>query len=272
MGTRNYGSEGYFKLREYIKKELRSLGITPKTHSFRSKYFPKRQGENIYAVLKGENPKLKIIVLGGHYDTRSIAEKEISPMLKRKPIMGANDGGSSVAVLLELARVLSKRKLERSIMFVFFDMEDDGGMRMRHPKMHTLDTDWIQGSIYFAKENILRKDNVYFGVLVDMVAFPKARFKFERYAYTRYPKLYEYVWEKAEELSYGYHFPKAHYGGIIDDHLPFVFKGIPFINIIDMNYPYHHKQSDTYDKTDAGILQKVGRLVEYVVLNPPKMK
>ncbi len=275
MGVRNYGSEGHTKVRQFIKDEMGKMGYTANVHNFKAPYIARRNGQNIYAYLKGKSDKY--IILASHYDTRSVAEKDPSFTLRKNPMIGANDGGSSTAVLLELMRVLKKREgsLPYSIAFIFFDLEDDGNIYNQHQKLHDpnnpLQTDWIQGSIMFAQDNIIPKEKIYFGILLDLVGSKNIVFKYETYSYRRFAYLYEYVWDAASNLGYKKYFQKSHWGPIVDDHLPFVYRGIPFIDIIDIGYEYHHTHSDTLDKIDKASLEVVGNVVEYIVQNPPKI-
>lgn len=262
MGPRNYGSKAYYALRGYITNTVMKCGLSPRTHAFRTPHFPDRRGENYYAVIPGADPRH--IIIAAHYDTRSTGDKELLPA-RRGPIIGANDGASGVGVLLELARVLPGEKLPYSVMLVFFDLEDDGSFARSFT-----DTDWIQGSLAFAARSDLTKDTVRFGILLDMVGSAKAVFRYESYAYTRYPALYDAVWDRARSLGYA-SFVKSASGEIIDDHIPFAVKGIPFIDIIDMGFPQHHTQGDVLSTISAAQLGRIGTLITSIVTAPPKL-
>ncbi len=135
-----------------------------------------------------------------------------------------------------------------------------------------LNTDWIQGSIKFVEDSVIPKEKIYFGILLDMVGSGDAVFKYESFSFQRYSNIYKYVWNIARSFGYGSHFSDSHWGFIIDDHSPFVYNGIPFIDIIDMGYKYHHTQGDTLDKMDKKMLGAIGSIVEYVVENPPMLR
>ncbi|MBI4979294.1 MAG: M28 family peptidase [Spirochaetes bacterium] len=259
MGPRNYNSAGHRAAVTFITNELAALGCAPVLQHFTADSIPGRRGINIYTVLKGASPVYA--VAAGHYDTRSVAEKELSPQKRDTPIIGANDGGASAGMLLALAAALKRHQLPQSVMLVFFDLEDDGSYA-RSPSQ----TDWIQGSRAFAASGILTVSNTAFGLLIDMPGSADARFYYESYAFERFPKLYAAVWRVAASLG-GENFIPRERGGIIDDHIPFILKGIPFIDIIDIDYAYHHRQSDTCDKISAAMLARVGRIVEYTLVN-----
>lgn len=271
MGPRNYGSLAHKNVREFFKNEIKNIGYAPLTHSFEAPNIKGREGENIYAFLKGKSDKC--IVLASHYDSRSVAEKDINPADRNKPIEGANDGASSSGVLLELMKALKpyENDLPYSVYFVFFDLEDDGNLfDVKGPKI--LDTDWIQGSIAFVKDDIINKNSIEFGILLDMVGSYSANFLFESYAFTKYSYIYRFIWEAAKKLGYEKYFLEGEYGIIIDDHTPFLESDIPFVDIIDIGYQYHHTQSDTIDKIDVNTLKAVGETVEYIVKNANEIK
>ena len=154
LGPRNYGSEAHKKVRELLKSEMINMGYEVYSHKFNAPKIKNRAGENIYAFLEGNEKKNEYIVIASHYDSRSVAEKDADTSKRNSPIIGANDGGSSTGVLLELMRVLKNYKLPYSICFVLFDLEDDGNL-FDVDGNNILDTDWIQGSIAFVDENVI---------------------------------------------------------------------------------------------------------------------
>lgn len=271
MGSRYYGSDAHENVKIFLKETINSFGYNSLSHNFDAPYIKNRKGENIYAFLKGKSDKY--IIISTHFDSRSIAEKDPNPFDRNDPISGANDGASSTGAVLELMRVLKKyeNELPYSVAFVFFDLEDDGGLFNVEGKNFT-QTDWIQGSIAFASDNIIPSDQIYFGILLDMVGSFDPEFMYESYAYTKNGYLYNYVWDTAKKLGYSNYFLNKQYGVIVDDHTPFLELNIPFIDIIDMNYSYHHTQADTIDKISEDTLYKVGSLVEYIIKNTDDIK
>lgn len=273
FGPRIYGSKSHRDARIFFKEEIKSMGYEVFTHNFDAPYIEGRKGENIYAFLEGENEEY--IILASHYDSRSVAEKDRKIENRNKPIDGANDGASSSGVLLELMNSLKNIKLTYGVCFILFDLEDDGNLFYNDGKS-LIETDWIQGSIAFVNDEILwrkkiKKEKIKFGILLDMVGSADAKFKYESFAYAYYPNIYEKIWSFANDLGYKNYFIKEHYGIITDDHIPFLIKGIPFIDIIDMGYKYHHTSEDTIDKIDIKTLEIVGRIVEYTLKNAGKI-
>ncbi len=278
FGPRIYGSKSHKKTRIFFKEEIKAMGYEVFTHNFDAPYIEGRKGENIYAFLEGENEEY--IILASHYDSRSVAEKDKKKENRNKPIDGANDGASSSGVLLELMNSLKNIKLTYGVCFILFDLEDDGNLFYNNGN-GLIETDWIQGSIAFVNDKILekekvenekiKKEKIKFGILLDMVGSANAKFKYESFAYTYYPNIYEKIWDFANDLGYKDYFIKEHYGIITDDHIPFLIERIPFIDIIDMGYKYHHTLEDTIDKIDIKTIEVVGRTVEYTLKNVDKI-
>ena len=274
LGPRNYGSEAHKKVRIFFKQEISNIGYEVFSHNFEAPYIEGRNGENIYAFLKGKTDNYVIIT--SHFDSRSVAEKDPIEVNRNKPISGANDGASSSGVLLELMKALKNyNDLPYSVCFVLFDLEDDGNL-FDVVGNSLVETDWIQGSIAFVNEVILRdkiidKQKIKFGILLDMVGSKDAKFKYESFAHTYYSSIYNKVWQYAGDLGYGKYFFDEHYGTITDDHIPFLNERIPFIDVIDMGYHFHHTSQDTIDKLDKKTLEAVGKTIEYTVKNADKV-
>jgi Zn-dependent M28 family amino/carboxypeptidase len=168
------------------------------------------------------------------------------------PVPGANDGASGVAVLLEFARILPPyldqiTKLEkdsfRQVWLVFFDAEDNGRLE---------GWDWILGSKAFVADLEMYPDAA---VVVDMIGDADLNIYKERYSDTL---LINEIWEQAKQLGYSDYFIPTYKYNILDDHYPFLVKGIPAVDIIDFDYPYWHTTSDTIDKVSSHSLQIVG--------------
>ena len=170
-----------------------------------------------------------------------------TPTTRTEPVPGANDGASGVAVLLELARALDKTKLENEVWLVFFDAEDNGRLD---------GWQFIAGSSYFAQQLTEKPAAV---IIADMIGDADQQIYKEQ---NSTPWLVEQVWGIAKELGYeGYFLPTAKYS-MLDDHTPFLRKGIPAVDLIDFDYPYWHTTEDTADKVSAASLARVGRVLE----------
>jgi Zn-dependent M28 family amino/carboxypeptidase len=163
-------------------------------------------------------------------------------------VPGANDGASGVAVLLELARAINVDKVHHEVWLAFFDAEDDGQID---------GWDWIVGSTYMANSLSVQPQAM---ILVDMVGDTEQNFYFDG---NSDPSLSQKVWAIAAQLGYGdYFIPQVKYS-MIDDHTPFVQRGIPSIDIIDFDYPYWHTIADTADKVSPVSLGRVGETLQF---------
>ncbi len=160
---------------------------------------------------------------------------------------GANDGASGVAVLIELAHVLDRNRLSQPVWLVFFDAEDSGNIG---------GWDWIVGSTHYADNLAADLEAV---VIVDMVGDRDLQLFVEKHSD---PGLVQEIWSVADTFGYQAFVNTPKYS-IIDDHLPFLRKGVPAVDIIDFDYPYWHTTRDTVDKVSADSLEQVGRTLEH---------
>jgi glutaminyl-peptide cyclotransferase len=192
------------------------------------------------------------IIIASHYDSRIFADQDTTPEGRKLPVLGANDGASTVAILLELARDLPI-KYGKQIWLVFFDAEDNGGIN---------GYDWILGSQYFVDQLKGKPDNV---VILDMVGDKDLNIYMEK---NSNHALNQEIWGVAARLGYKQFIPTYKYN-IIDDHIPFVNAGIKAVDIIDFDYPYWHTTQDTLDKISAESLKAVGdTILKWLALDP----
>ena len=196
----------------------------------------------------GHMPRL---ILCAHWDTRPFADHEPDSTLRDKPILGANDGASGCAVLMELANLIPELDTPYGIDLVLFDCEDYGSAG-------NLDYFCI-GSKYFV-ENI-PTDRYAFGVLLDLIGDADLRIYRENYSHDHARRVVDEVWGKANEVG-AYSFVDSIKHAVYDDHIPFLEKGIPVIDVIDFDYPYWHTVEDTADKASPDSLERVGRTLE----------
>jgi glutaminyl-peptide cyclotransferase len=240
FGARPVGSPAGKQTGDWIIAQLKDLGWEVQTHEFDWNGVPVR---NIIAKV-GTGP---IVMVGAHYDTRPVADNDPDPAARTQPIVGANDGASGVAVLLELARVLDRASLSNEVWLTFFDAEDMG----RLPGW-----DWAVGSRQFAESLTTLPEQM---ILLDMIGDTNQRFPFEG---NSNPQLRSQIWQLAAEMGYGDVFVPVQGQGIIDDHIAFIERGVPAVDIIDFDYPYWHTTSDTCDKLSPDSLERVGRVVK----------
>ncbi len=235
FGPRIPGTPGHDKIREWIMNEVIAAGWQFETQASET------MGHTIYNLIAKNSEQPPQIIIGAHYDSRIYADNDPDPANHRRPVPGANDGASGVAVLLELARSLPSETVP--VWLVFFDAEDNGRIES---------WDWILGSREFVKNNPIQPRAV---VIVDMIGDADLDIYRERNSNV---ELTDQIWATAKSLGYGDTFIDEYKHSMLDDHTPFVEAGIPAIDIIDFDYPYWHTIEDTQDKVSAESLQIVG--------------
>lgn len=226
---------------------------------------------NIVGQFKPE--KKERVMLYAHWDTRPFADKDTVRM--REPIDGANDGGSGVGVLLEVARVLGQNDLDLGVDIIFFDTEDYGTPEWSKKGQQSMLT-WCLGSQFWVNQPHIIGYHAKYGILLDMVGAKDAVFNREGTSMAYAPSIVKKVWSAAEKLGYGGFFQNEITPQTIDDNL-FVSElgGIPSVNIVHyqmqvlpMGYsPSHHTHSDNMDIISTTTLQAVGSTVLDVLWN-----
>ena len=250
FGPRPVGSDAHTKTADYIARVLQGNGWEVENQDFAY------EGQALRNII-GKKGKGPIIVLGTHYDTRPIADKD--PSDRSQPVMGANDGASGVAVLLELSRVLDERATDQAtIWLTFFDAQDrDGvsGWSCCMGSSHLANT--IGGGL---------TDRPEYVIVLDMVGDADQQFYYE---WSSSLWLQEKIWETANAQGYGPYFHDTHRYSITDDQTPFLNWGMNAAVLIDFDYPYWHTRYDTLDKISADSLQRVGDVMESLLEEEP---
>lgn len=247
MGPRIPGSEGHAKVRAWMREQLSQAGWAVEVHE------TSRMGHPVFNIIAKRSDEPPQIIIAAHYDTRMIADHDPDPLKVTEPVPGANDGASGVAVLLELARTLPKDTVP--VWLVFFDTEDNGRIE---------GWDWILGSRAFADEV---KVNPRALVVIDMIGDANLNIHFEKNSNV---EIRQEIWDTAAMLGYSNAFIPEEKYSMIDDHTPFLEKGIPAVDIIDFDYPYWHTTQDTPDKVSADSLKAVGDTLLHWVVNQQK--
>ena len=254
FGPRPAGSQNLERSRAYIKRQLSTsvaeiwddpfVATTP---------MGKIPMTNVIGVIHGENPT--VVILAGHYDTAAINGVRF---------VGANDGGSSAAFLLEMARVLSNRKNKFTYWIVFFDGEE--------ALKQWSASDSLYGSRHLAeklsREGKLRQIRAL--ILLDMVADRHLSILRESNS-TGW--LSDAVFRSARTLGYGSLFRGGTFP-VEDDHVPFLARDIPSVDIIDLKpfRSYHHTAQDSIDKCSPESLAVVGRAVLATLAEMERMR
>ena len=202
------------------------------------------------------------ILLLAHWDTRPHADQSANLADQQRPVPGANDGASGVAVLLGVADVLARTPPSRGVDLLFVDGEDYGEFDGPNGE---LGPDVLIGSRYYAKA--LPADRFpLFAVLFDMVGDTDLQIYQEGYSVSRAPEVVQRVWEVADDLGYGNVFQPTVRYTLSDDHLPLLDRGVHAIDVIDFDYPPWHTVNDTPDKVSARSLGIVGDVAVKLVM------
>ena len=236
LGARHPGTIGHDKILNFMEEELIKAGWEVELHE------AEIEGKPVINLIAGRGNHQEYILLGAHYDTRIFADQDPDEELRNQPVPGANDGGSGVAVLLELARTLPE-DLPISVRLVFFDSEDNGGIE---------DWDWIMGSRAYVRDI---DPLPLAAVILDMIGDADLEIYYER---NSDHLIREQIWNVGIELGYGDFFFKEEKHSMLDDHTPFLQAGIPAVDLIDFDYPYWHTTEDTSDKVSPESLQAIG--------------
>jgi Zn-dependent M28 family amino/carboxypeptidase len=236
IGPRPAGTPAGARTREYITAELKRAGVQVRTEAFDAQTPDGRVPmANVIGVLPGRRPD--VIAVAGHYDTKVFHEFRF---------VGANDGGSSTALLLELARALAARPRGYTYWIVFFDGEE--------ARRSWTATDSLYGSRRMAAELARRGAMPRALILADMIGDRDLNIRREAHST---PWLTDLIWASAHRLGHGAHFlPDAI--AVEDDHAPFLRAGVPAALLIDFEYGPWHTAEDTLDKVSARSLQIVG--------------
>ncbi len=241
FGPRPAGSAALEESRKYIRTQLGALGITVADQAFEADTpVGKVKMVNLVASIPGTKPGR--IIIAGHYDTKLFREFRF---------VGANDGGSSAAFLLEIARVLKPRANAFTVELLFLDGEEAFG--------EWAGTDHTYGSRYYvdAAKRAGTLSSIKALVLVDMIGDRQLNIRRESYST---PWLTDILWSTAQKLGLDNAFvPEVL--AVEDDHLPFLQAGVAAVDIIDLDYEPWHTAGDTLDKVSARSMEVVGKVL-----------
>jgi glutaminyl-peptide cyclotransferase len=259
FGYRVPNTPGAGACRKYLLGELRKNCDVVQTQPFKVK-----RGQttlnmtNLIGRFDPKNPRR--ILLMAHWDTRPTADMN-PPGLKDKPIEGANDGASGVAVLVELARVFKVKPPPIGVDIVLIDGEDYG------PQM----TMMFLGAKHFAAKLTPAQVSSYnYGILLDMIGDAALDIHPEEHGEAAAPLVYQAAATVSEDLGYQGFKLRGTYK-IFDDHLPLIERGVRMYDFIDFNYPHWHTTEDTIEKCSPDSLECVGRTVENMIYLMPNL-
>lgn len=238
IGPRPAGSIGIRQTRAYLTRHIAQLGLTVQEQVFVA-MTPLGPVEMTNLVVRLPGRRADRVVIAGHYDTK---------LMRDRVFVGANDGGSSAAFLLELVRTLQARPRELTYDVVWFDGEEAvvswQGLDHTYGSRYYVQSARAQGALASIRALLL----------VDMIGDRDLRIRRDS---NSTPWLTDIVWDSARTLGHGGVFVDAP-TAIEDDHVPFLEAGIPALDIIDLEYASWHEATDTLDMTSPSSLQIVG--------------
>jgi len=274
FGPRVPGTEAHSNCAKWLTQKLKNYGGDVVVQKFKTRTYDKvtRNGQNIIASFNTEETKR--ILLMAHWDTRPFADHDDDPNNYETPIDGANDGGSGVGVLLEIARQFSVKQPNVGVDIILFDLEDWGPP---HEMQITYDEEnWGLGSQYWSQNPHVYGYTAAYGILLDMVGAKNVEFRREYHSDREARFVVDLVWNTAFDMGYRNVFIDEPGGQITDDHY-FVNKyaKIPSIDIIHLDpqsknrsfFDQWHTVDDRIEYIDKQSLQIVGDVLMMVVYN-----
>ena len=263
IGYRYPGSNGHDQALQYYRQFFATITDTLILQTFEQFIPLDNVTFTLTNVIAGFNPAADhSLLIGAHWDTHPRAEQDPIPANREKPILGANDGASGVAVLMHLGELLAQRRPRRAVFLVLFDGEDHG-----YPG--SLDY-YCMGSEYFAQQLPITKPTE--AIIIDMIGDKELNIPIERNSYQSHPELVQTIWNIAKNRGFA-EFQHRFGSHIYDDHVMLIkYAGIPSIDLIDFEYPnryqnFWHTTMDTPDKCSPHSLAVVGQvLYDYIFL------
>lgn len=267
FGPRVPGSEAHKQCAAWFKEKFESYGAKVYMQNFQANF---HFGASVPStnVIASFNPEHKRrVLLCAHWDSRHIADQDTER--QDEAILGADDGGSGVAVLLEIARLIKDNPIDLGVDMVLFDAEDQGDSS----GAANSDLTWCLGAQYWSRTPHIPGYRAKYGILLDMVGSKGARFTKEQFSMQHAPGLMNKTWKLAEDLGYSNFFVDIPTSPITDDH-KFVneIAKIPTIDII--NRPpntgfgeYWHTHDDNMDVISKRTLAATGNVVLAVIYN-----
>ena len=256
FGPRGPGLPGHDRCLKFLREELRKHADAVLTQDFPFT-LPAGNRVQLTNLMATFNPNAtNRILISAHWDTRLWADRDPDKKNWDKPIAGANDGASGVAIILEIARQLRMKPPSVGVDLLLFDGEDLG--KTGKPESFSA------GSKYFAS-NLPAGFHARFGINIDMVGDRNLEIYREQGSEQMAPEVQNLVFATARKLNIPA-FNNALGEEVTDDHLPLNNVGIPTIDLIDFRYPdesnkYWHTLADTPDKCSAASLSAVGRVL-----------
>lgn len=265
FGPRVPGTEAHKIARGFFVSTLKQYTdlVSEQKFTYQDKHDANKIWEGYNIVASFNKDAANRIMLCAHWDSRPWADNDPDSSKHKQPVMGANDGASGVAVLLEMARLFSIQKPDAGVDIVLFDLEDigDSGADAAPEKLNPFGI----GSIKFVEMN----PNYIpaWGILLDMVGDKNPEFPKEANSVARAGSVLDRIWKAADKFGYK-EFKNETGSGVGDDHIVFIKKYIPVADLVHSPFPeYWHTTHDTPDKCSKETLERVGKVLVEAVYN-----
>ena len=248
------------KCQDYIEAELKKTCDTVRLQPFTHKWSTTGSTVSMANVIGEQNwkeAKTRVLLIA-HWDTRPTADQESDEESKKKPILGADDGASGVAVLIELSRVMKAANPDLGIMYLMVDGEDLG------PGIDEM----FLGAVEFSKH--LPDPKPDYGILLDMIGNKGVSVPIEPNSLQMAGTVVRSFYRFQQANQFAKTFPATMGPTIEDDHLSLNQAGVPTIDLIDFSYPSWHTLADTVDKCSADSLYQIGGALELWLTKNPR--
>ena len=262
FGYRVPGTESHVACKDWMAAELESMGAKVTVQEFDAKFYS-GETSKAFNVIAKFNPKAKKrVFVCAHWDSRRVADQDPDQTKQDQPIMGADDGGSGVAVALQIAKTIQANPIDMGVDIILFDAEDQGGSEGGR-------NSWCLGSQYWAKNLVPHDYEPTYGILLDMVGSKNARFAKDRVSARYAGDVQNKIWRLAKSMGYSDLFVDQVGLELTDDHYFInVIAGIPTIDIINQSTTgrsgfgdYWHTHADDIDIIDKRSLRITGQVV-----------
>ena len=252
FGARVPGTEAHIKCKNFLVQTLRKYTNQVTEQPFQTRIQSSNKSVTCYNIIANFNrDNSRRILLCAHWDTRPWADRDPNPANHDKPVIGASDGASGVAVLLEIARIIHILKPKYGVDIVFFDAEDFGS--------YGNNDSWALGSKHFA-QTVSSQYHPEFGILLDLIGDADQQLYIEQNSYQYARDIVDRIWNVAQDLGISEFIPEPKHD-VYDDHLNLLQAGIQCVDIIDFDYEYWHTIEDTPDKCSPQSLGNVGKVL-----------
>ena len=269
FGPRVPNTEAQKRCKDWLVGKLTAYGLKVTEQPFSAKAYTGKllNGINIIAQYKPEAAKR--IFIASHWDSRHIADSPLETERKNEPIRGADDGGSGVGIILEIARTLQANPPGLGVDFILYDAEDYGDDSDENPNPNS----WCLGSQHWSRNLVPSGYSPKYGILLDMVGAKGTRFTKEGVSMNFAPTVMNKVWKTGQNLGYTNYFSEEKSGPVTDDHY-FVntIAKIPMIDIIGKSSTtqtgfgaHWHTHDDNMDIIDVRALRAVGQTLLEVI-------